>query len=207
MAQASITALFLDIGGVILNNGWDHEDREKAAKAFNLDLSDMESRHRQTFDTFEIGKISLREYLNRVIFYKTRSFTANDFEKFMFEQSRELDGMIGLFNLLKKKYNLKIAAVSNEGRELNAYRIQKFNLRNFIDFFISSCYVHLRKPDEDIFRMALDVAQVPVDQALYIEDRTMFVQVAQNLGIKGIMHADYASTKEKLASFGLHAKE
>jgi putative hydrolase of the HAD superfamily len=198
-----ITSLFLDIGGVLLTNGWDHQARKVAAKKFGLDLREMEDRHHLTFDTYEVGKLSLTEYLNRVVFYKERRFTRAQFREFMFAQSKPFPQMIELVQRLKAQHGLKVAVVSNEGRELNSFRIRKFRLDGFVDFFISSCFVHLRKPDEDIYRMALDVAQVHAEQVIYIEDRPMFVQVAESLGIRGIRHTDYKSTCAKLASFGL----
>jgi putative hydrolase of the HAD superfamily len=115
--------------------------------------------------------------------------------------------MIELIRKLKAKYGLKIAAVSNEARELNAYRIRKFKLDGFVDSFVSSCFVHIRKPDAEIFRLALDIAQAQARQAIYIENTPMFVQVAESLGIRSILHTDYASTRAKLASFGLQNDE
>jgi putative hydrolase of the HAD superfamily len=93
--------------------------------------------------------------------------------------------------------------VSNEGRELTEYRIRKFKLNAFVDFFISSCFVHFRKPDPDIFRVALDIAQVPRENLLYIEDRMLFVQVASKQGLRGIHHIDAESTAEKLKEWKL----
>jgi putative hydrolase of the HAD superfamily len=121
----------------------------------------------------------------------------------MLAQSKPYPEMIELFAQLKVRYGLKIAVVSNEARELNAYRIHKFKLDRFVDAFISSCFVHIRKPDEDIFRLALDIAQAPARQVLYIENTPMFVQIAEGLGIRSILHADYKSTCAKLASYGL----
>ena len=115
--------------------------------------------------------------------------------------------MIDLFARLKARHGLKIAVVSNEGRELNAYRIRKFKLGRLVDLFVSSCFVHLRKPDADIFRLALDIAQAPARQVVYIENTPMFVQVAEGLGIRSILHTDYQSTCAKLASFGLQNDE
>ena len=201
--KAPITSLFLDVGGVLLTNGWDHLARARAAAKFELDPHEMETRHNLTFDTYEVGKLSLEEYLHRVVFYEKRSFSNAQFQKFMFAQSKPFPQMIALICKLKKKYGLKIAVVSNEGRELNEYRIRKFKLADFVDFFISSSFVHFRKPDEDIFRLALDVAQVPAHQVVYIDDRNMFVQVAKGLKIHGIHHQDIESTCQKLASFGL----
>ncbi|MGH7991612.1 MAG: HAD-IA family hydrolase, partial [Limisphaerales bacterium] len=178
--------MFLDIGGVLLTDGWNHLARELAAQTFKLDLKETEDRHHLTFDTYEAGKLTLDEYLNRVVFYKKRPFTRADFRKFMFAQSKPFPQMMELVRRLKAKYKLKVAVVSNEGRELNLHRIQKFKLDRFVDFFISSCFVRFRKPDVDIYRLALDVAQVSGDQVVYIEDRPMFVQVAESLDIHGI---------------------
>ena len=86
---------------------------------------------------------------------------------------------------------------------MNAYRIRQFKLDGFVDAFISSCFVHLRKPDADIFRLALDIAQVPARQIVYIENTALFVQIAERLGIPSILHTDCQSTAAKLAAFGL----
>jgi putative hydrolase of the HAD superfamily len=203
----AITCLFLDIGGVLLTNGWDHHARRRAATNFKLQLAEMEDRHHLTFDTYEEGKLTLEEYLGRVVFYQKRPFTRAQFRKFMFAQSKPYPQMIELVRQLKKRYGLKIVAVSNEARELNSHRIRKFKVDGFVDFFISSCFVHLRKPDADIFRFALDIAQTPARQVVYIENTPMFVQIAEGLGIRSILHTDYQSTCAKLASFGLQNDE
>jgi putative hydrolase of the HAD superfamily len=199
----AITCLFLDIGGVLLTNGWDHHARRRAATNFKLQLAEMEDRHHLTFDTYEEGKITIEEYLGRVVFYQKRPFNSAQFQKFMFAQSKPYPQMIELVRQLKKRYGLKVVVVSNEARELNSHRIRKFKLGRLVDFFISSCFVHLRKPDADIFRVALDIAQVPANQIVYIENTPMFVQIAEGLGIQSILHKNYRSTCAKLASFGL----
>jgi putative hydrolase of the HAD superfamily len=121
----------------------------------------------------------------------------------MCEQSKPYAEMIDLIAQLKARHRLKIVVVSNESREVNAYRIRKFKLDRFVDSFISSCFVHIRKPDADIFRLALDIAQAPAQKVVYIENTPMFVQIAEGLGIQSILHTDYNSTGAKLASFGL----
>ncbi len=201
--KTAITCLFVDIGGVLLSNGWDHPIRKRAAEHFKLDLSEIDDRHHLTFDTYEEGKLTLDEYLTRVIFYEKRPFTRAGFQRFMFAQSKPCPGMIDLITRLKSRYGLKVIVVSNEGRELNSHRIQKFKLNTVVDSFVSSCFVHIRKPDCDIFRLALDIAQVPVGQIVYIENTPMFVQLAEGLGIRSILHKDYKSTRAELASLGL----
>lgn len=206
-ASTGIKCIFVDIGGVLLTNGWDHGSRQKAAIEFGLDWAEMEERHHLTFDTYEEGKLTLSEYLARVVFYEARPFTPAQFRSFMFAQSTPFPQMIDLMARLKARYGLKIAVVSNEARELNAYRIREYRLDRVVDFFISSSFVHLRKPDAEIFRLALDVAQVPARKVVYIENTAMFVQVAERLGIPSILHTDYESTCVKLTAMGLDCGE
>jgi putative hydrolase of the HAD superfamily len=203
----AITCLFLDVGGVLLTNGWGHQSRALAAKTFDLNLEEMEDRHHLTFDTYEVGKLTLEEYLSRTVFYEERPFTRDQFRQFMFAQTQPYPEMIELVRNLKARHELRIATVNNEARELNSHRIRTFKLGEFVDFFISSCFVRFRKPDADIFRLALDVAQVTPDQVVYIDDQPMFVQIAEGLGIRSIRHTDYQSTRAQLASFGLKHDE
>ena len=202
-SPAKIKTLFLDIGGVLLTDGWQTASRKLAAKAFRLNFSEMDERHRMVFDTYEEGKLTLEEYLAWVVFYKKRSFTRTEFRKFMFAQSKPYPEMIELVRQLKAKHGLKIIVLSNEARELNAYRIHHFKLDEFVDAFVSSCFVHLRKPDADIFRLALDIAQTPAHQIVYIENTAMFVQIAESMGIRGILHKDCRTTRARLVELGL----
>ena len=189
--KKKIKYLFVDIGGVLLTDGWGQGSRKLAVKEFDLNPVEMEKRHNQAFETYELDKLTITEYLNRVVFYEKRSFTQAQFRKFLFAQSKPYFQMIELVRKLKTKYGLKIIVVSNEARELNAYRIRKFRLDEFVDFFISSCYVHLRKPDTDIFWLALDTTQASTKQVVYIENTPMFVKIAEGLGIVSILHTDY----------------
>jgi len=195
--------LFLDIGGVLLSNGWDRGVRRKAAETFHLDYEEVHERHHLTFGTYEEGKLSLYEYLYQVIFYKERSFTMEEFTVFMLGQSKPFPDMIDFIRKLKERYNLRTVAISNEGRELTIHRINTFELGMFIDIFLSSCFVHYRKPDIDIYRMALDITRVHPSKVVYIDDRSMFVEVANSLNIHGIHHTGYESTRTALEAFGL----
>jgi len=163
----------------------------------------MEERHRLVFETHEEGKFSFEEYLGWVVFYEKRTFTRSQFRDFMFAQSKPFPRVIQLVAQLKLRYALKIVVVSNESREVNAHRIRTFKLDQLVDTFISSCFVHMRKPDVEIFRLALDVAQMWASQIVFIDNTPMFAQIAERLGIRSILHVDYEYTCAKLASFGL----
>jgi len=203
MAQTPITTLFLDIGGVLLTNGWDTELRKKTAAHFGLDYEEIYHRHHVTYDTYEEGKMSLDEYLWQIIFYEKRDFTPDDVKKYILEAAQPHQDMIDLVTRLKAVYGLRVAVVSNEGREVAEDRIERFNLKNFVDFFIVSAFVHFRKPDLDIYRLAIDVAQVKPQQVAYIEDRPLLCEVASRLGINSVLNRNATETREKLAKFGL----
>lgn len=198
-----IKALFLDIGGVLLTNGWDRNARRRAADLFNLDYEQLNERHHLTFDTYESGKLSLDDYLKRIVFYEKRPYSPLEFTKFIMEQSEPYPDMLQLVRDLKQQHGLKLVAVNNEGREINAYRIRQFGLDAFFDAFVSSCYAHVRKPDTDIFQLALDIAQVEPEQVIYVDDRAMFVQVARTLGMHCLHHTSYDKTRTALAALGL----
>jgi putative hydrolase of the HAD superfamily len=201
-----ITCVFVDVGGVLLTNGWDHHARRRAVAKFKLDWAEMEERHRLVFEIHEEGKLTFEEYLSLVVFYEKRPFTRAQFRRFMCEQSKPYLDMIALLVQLRAQ-GLKIVVVSNESRELNAYRIRTFGLAKFVDSFISSCFVGLRKPDANIFQLALDIAQTPAHQVLYIENTPMFVQIAESIGIKSILHTDCESTRAQLASLGVTERD
>jgi putative hydrolase of the HAD superfamily len=201
-----ITTLFLDIGGVLLTNGWDRKARMQAAERFQIDFMELDERHHLTFDTYEEGKLTLEEYLERVVFFTRRPFSKKDFRAFMFSRSQPYDEAIDFIRVVKAHNHLKTVAVSNEGCELTRYRIQQFKLDEVIDAFVSSCFVHYRKPDKDIYHIALNISQSKPEQVAYIDDRRLFVEVAKGLGIHGITYTSLQDTREALENLGLKIK-
>jgi len=193
--------LFFDIGGVLLSNGWGHESREEAAKKFGYDYAAMEKLHHFIFNIYEIGRITLDEYLDRTIFNQPVDFTREDFKAFMFSQSIELPNTLKWLKQWKIDHpSCPIISINNEGKELNDYRIQKFGLRDFFDAFISSCEVGMTKPDPLIFKLALGVAQVQPSESVYFDDRPMHVAAAKKMGIRAYHHQGFASTKKIIES-------
>jgi putative hydrolase of the HAD superfamily len=199
----NIQTLFLDIGGVLLTNGWDRHARRRAAETFGLDFEQMDDRHHLTFDSYERGWLTLDEYLCRTVFFADRSFSPDDFKRYMFAQSEPYPEMIELMKALKQRYDLRVAAISNEGRDLMLHRIRTFELDAWIDVFLASCFLGYRKPDTMIYRMAIDLTQAKNQAACYIDDRALFVQVARDRGLPGIHHKDPESTRAALADRGL----
>ena len=181
-----------------MTNGWDHSLRKKTAETFQVNYEEMDDRHRLIFDTYETGKMTFDDYLKKVIFYVERPYSMLDVKQFIFGSARAYDDMIALIKEIKARHGLKVGVVSNKGRELAVDRIHRFNLPSFVDFFVVSSFVHFRKPDPDIYRLAIDVVQVPPTKIAYIDDRKMLVEVAKGLGIQGIHHTGLKSTESAL---------
>lgn len=196
-----VKVIFMDIGGVLITNGWDYQSREKAAKVFNFDFQEMNILHNFIYNVFEIGSVSLDQYLNTILFYSPRDFTKEEFIEFMFAQSTELPQMLEWLKKWKTQTDLPVFAISNENLDLNEYRIQTFKLHELFDGFFSSCYVGARKPDPRIFKMAMDITQVKPNECLYFDDRPMLVNAAKNLGMTSILHENFETTKNILEHF------
>ncbi len=203
MQTTSFKIIFFDIGGVLLTDGWGHVARQAAAKKFGLDYEQMDRLHDFIFNVYEIGRITLDDYLNTVVFNESRNFTSKEFKSFMFSQSLELPDTLQWLKEWKKNTseNIRVISLNNEGKDLNDYRIKKFGLHECFDAFISSCEVKMRKPDPGIYDLALGIAQANPEQCIYFDDRPMLVQTAQRLGIQSFQHQSLESTKKILEDF------
>ncbi len=198
--KGSYKILFSDIGGVLLSNGWGHESREAAAIKYGLDYLEMDSLHHFIFNVYEIGKVTLDDYLETVVFNHSRKFSKEEFKDFIFAQSVQLPDMLPWLVEWKKDHpELKVISINNEARELNNYRIKKFNLHSFFDAFVSSCEVGMRKPDPGIFNLALGIAQAEPHECLYFDDRIMLVEAAKKVGIHAYHHESFEGTKKVLS--------
>jgi putative hydrolase of the HAD superfamily len=201
--MAEVTALFWDVGGVILSNGWDRAARAEAAKKFGLDWEDFQDRHELASPAFETGQITLDIYLQRTVFYRKRAFTREEFVAFMFAQSEEFPESRAVLSALAQTRKYFLATINNEPRELNVRRIEQFNLRREFEAFFSSCFVHIRKPDEAIYRLALEVTQRRPEECLFIDDRALNLECARQMGMRTIHFENAAQLRQDLQANGV----
>ncbi len=199
----AITTLFFDLGGVCLSNGWDREQRRVITDNFGLNYDNFDRRHRQVVDTLERGQLTLHEYLQWTIFYEARPFTIDEVTNEILELSTPFPETLELVTALCKTNNYLLATINNESRELNEYRINKFDLRARFTAFFSSCYFGMLKPQPDHYRRALEITQRSVDECLYIDDRPMNVEVARILGMHAIQFIDADQLATDLRAAGV----
>jgi putative hydrolase of the HAD superfamily len=198
-----ITTLFWDIGGVIMTNGWDTKARRRAAEVFHLDWEEFQDRHELSFPAFDSGLIGVDEYLNRTLFYRPRAFTREEFIAFMFAQSKEYPESRAVLDKLARQEKYFIGSINNEPLELNEYRIKTFHLRRDFQVFFSSCYLHTRKPEEMIYRIALEVTQRPAAECVFIDDRPINLENPRKLGFKTIHYKDPEQLRVELKNYGV----
>ena len=199
----AIRAIFWDVGGVLLTNAWDRAQRTAALEHFHLDEEEFQDRHEMVISSFERGKITLDEYLDRTVFYRTRPFSRDAFRDFMFSLSQPFPEVIEFAHHLSDSGKYFMATINNESRELNYYRIEKCGLRHIFRLFVSSCFVGFRKPERDIYRLALEMTQIPAQECCFIDDRALNLECAAKLGIETIEMQKLEQLREDLAKLGV----
>ena len=201
--MSPIKAIFWDVGGVLLTNAWDRKQRETTLDHFGLDEEEFSDRHEMVVSSFERGKISLDEYLDRTIFYRSRHFSREQFKNYMRALSQPLPAVLALAAELAQSGRYLMGTINNESRDLNLYRIEKFGLRSIFELFFSSCFVGLRKPEEGIYRLALETTQQTPDQCCFIDDRALNLEGARRMGMHTIEMDSIDQLRRDLKELGI----
>jgi putative hydrolase of the HAD superfamily len=200
---SDIRAIFWDVGGVLLTNAWDRTQRSAALEHFRLDEEEFHDRHEMVVSSFERGTITLDEYLDRTVFYRTRPFTRDQFREFMYSLSQPFPEVLAYARALSGSGKYFMGTINNESRELNYYRIEKCDLRKIFRLFVSSCFVGVRKPERDIYRLALETTQIPAGQCCFIDDRSLNLECAARLGMQTIEMQKLEQLQADLAKLGV----
>jgi putative hydrolase of the HAD superfamily len=201
--------ILFDVGGVLLTNGWDTNERALAVERFHLDAAAFEARHQAAYPAWERGESSVKDYLDATVFSEPRTFSQDEFFAFMLSMSRVLpNGALGTLEELAASNNCSLGkcllgALNNEARETNEYRFRTFGLRKRFNVSLSSCYLGLRKPDPAIYQRALDILGRPADRILFIDDREENVAGAARAGMKAAKFEGADSLRRELAGLGV----
>jgi putative hydrolase of the HAD superfamily len=198
-----ITTIFFDIGGVLLTDGWGHDSRRAAAERFGLDWDEYSDRHEKVAHAIETNRMTLEHYLDRAIFYRPRTFTREEFRDFVFAQSQPKPDSIAIAKQLAASGKYFMATLNNEILELNVHRIEQFGLRLCFPVFFSSCFLGIRKPDEAIYRTALQMTQREPAECIFIDDREVNLECPRELGLATILFRDATQLRRELGENGL----
>ena len=201
--MSKITAVFSDVGGVLLTNGWDRNWRRAFAERFGLDWEDYEDRHQLLTDPVDTGELTLDRYIDLTVFHRPRNFTKQQVIDFILACSQALPESLAVMARLAESQRYFLAALNNESRELNLFRIDRFGLRRYFDAFFSSCFLGVKKPEEGIYRRALEISQRAPEECVFIDDRPMNVECAGHLGMHTILFRDAKQMEQDLRALGL----
>lgn len=191
--------ILFDVGGVLLTNSWDVQQRAQAAAHFHIDASDLQARHAELSGLWERGGMTMSTYLDVAVFHQPRSFSRDEFMAVMLDQSRLLPkGAMGILKELSASGRYLIGALNNEARELNEYRFRAFGLRNYFDIALSSCYLGLRKPDLALYQRAIDIVGGPPERILFIDDRPENVAGAEAAGLAALRFTGADALRDEL---------
>ncbi len=205
-----IRAIYWDIGGVLLTNGWDHEERARVLQQFAIPREEYEARHADANDRWERGELSDDEFLKQTVFFKERSFTPAQFLEAVRAQSKWLPG--GAKNViaaLRKDHgpangsSLKMAMLNNESGPLNDYRIETFGLSQFFDGFFCSAYIGMRKPEPRMFLAGAAMLHFKPDECAFVDDRENNCAAAAGVGMHAIQYKGEEALREAMRALGV----
>jgi putative hydrolase of the HAD superfamily len=201
-----IETIFWDIGGVLLTNGWDKDQRADVLCRLGVDLEDYESRHDAANFYWERGLSTAKRFFDQTVFTEPRDFSFEDLWSLVCAESRVLHPeCFDILGTLAADGRFKIATLNNESRELNDHRVEAFQLRDYFDYFICSGYVHEMKPDAAIYRSAIEISGYRAEQAIFIDDKQENCDAAMGLDMQAIRFESPAQLRDALAQLGIQA--
>jgi FMN phosphatase YigB (HAD superfamily) len=203
---SGIETIFWDIGGVLLTNGWDKDQRADVLGRLGVDLEDYESRHDAANFYWERGLSTAECFFDQTVFTTPRNFTFENLWSLVCAESKVLHPeCFDILGVLAADERFRVATLNNESRELNGYRVQAFKLRAYFDYFICSGYVHEMKPDAAIYRSAIEISGDRAEQTLFIDDKQENCEAAMELGMQAIRFESPAQLRDALAQLGIQA--
>ncbi len=204
--SSSIRTLFWDMGGVILTNGWDLQQRTRVLGRLQVDLQAYEAVHARIDHEWERGLINAREFFLQTVLRPNAklNLTFDLLWPQVCAESRVLHPeCLDMLAELKQSGRWRLATLNNESAELNEYRLDAFKLRSLFDYFICSAYVHERKPAPGIYRSAIDISGFGPATALLIDDKEENCAAARAMGMQAIRFESPAQLATALAGVGI----
>jgi putative hydrolase of the HAD superfamily len=199
----AIDLVLFDLGGVLGTNGWDREQRAEAVAKFGLDGDDFQYRHEEMVGALESGEVSLDEYLAVTVFCEPRSFSPDDFKKFMFAQSVAWPDSIAVARDLASSGTVRLATLNNESEELNRFRIESWGLREIFPTFFTSCWLGVRKPTRRVYERVLGMTQSNPKRTVFIDDRLQNLAPAAALGVRTVQFTNPEKLRVELRALGV----
>ena len=197
-----IKALIFDLGGVVLNRGlWLF--RDYLTKTYGVTDEDTISIFiKRYYKPYFSGKINEEEFWRCSL--KDLGIKADwaGLKQKLLDFYEPNEGMFDLLSSLKGK-GYKTVLLSDQTKEWWPYLNKKYNIEPHFDYCIISAKVGVHKPDERIYRIALEKSQTSAENSVFIDDLEKNLVPARKLGVKTILYKDTEQLKKELISLGI----
>ncbi len=183
MVSPQVTTILLDVGGVLI-----HLNVEpllvELSRATGLSPAELlEDRNNTAYHAFERGEITFDEYYDQA-FRRPDGGHVISFERF-----RELwqgvlgkpTPLVGLLTALRRQAKVFLLTNTNEVHFPRLYSDYDFMER--VDGAIASHLVGCRKPEREIYELALQRASARPEETLFIDDAPLNIAAAGEMGI------------------------
>jgi len=219
--QKMIKAIIFDLGGVLMTDVPLKEIAEDLSKRFTPSAEEIWAYlyPSEYWELLTLGKITEEEYWDD--FLKALKISGKlevrseksevrsqklkkELKKKVRSSLFPLGHSTRIINLLRNRY--KLAILSNHAKEWSEYMKQKFDLFKSFDPIIFSCDVGFRKPDPQIYEMALERLKCDPEECIFIDDKKRNTDAAEKLGMKGIVFEQASRLLEDLLILGLELK-
>jgi len=182
-------AVFFDLGGVIVRTEY-QAPREHLAERLNMDYEDLvkvvfdsETGHKAS-----VGGLSEDDHWMAVTRRLGRPAAELPSIRAEFFAGDVVDlELIEFIRSLRPRY--KTGVISNAWPGLRAYLVSH-KLDEIFDTLVISAEVGVMKPDEKIYRLALENAGVQAVEAVFVDDAPANVEAADALGMHGLLFRD-----------------
>lgn len=205
-SNGAVKTIFWDVGGVLLTNGWDVQQRAGVLSALGVDLPAYEAVHDGVNYYWERGLISAQDFFEQTVLETNPqlNLTFDQLWQLVCSESRMLhQECFDLLSEIKDSGRYRLATLNNESKELNEYRLNTFDLRRHFDYFICSGYVHEMKPLPDIYRVATDISGFAAETALFIDDKQENCDTAVALDMQTIRFDSPKQLRTALSERGI----
>ena len=205
-AAPEVKTIFWDVGGVLLTNGWDIDQRGRVLASLGVNVAAYEAVHDEVNFFWERGLISAQDFFERTVLETNPQLglTFDGLWKLVCGESRVLyPECFDMIANLRRTGVYRVATLNNESKELNRYRIDTFHLRSFFDYFICSGYIHEMKPLPEIYRAAIDISGFAAETAVFIDDKRENCDAARGFGMNAIHFESPAQLRGAFAQLGI----
>ncbi len=198
-----IKAIISDMGQVVL---WfdNRQFYRRLSQVSSLDEEEIRQRVRDHFDLIELfdtGQISAQEFYLKVINLTQANLTFEAFQEAYCDVFSPNYSVIEILKKIKNRYRLIL--LSNTDCLRFSFIQQRFPEIMIFDSLVLSYQVGLMKPHPQIYRLALQAAQVEPPEALFIDDLEENIRTAETLGLATILYRPETDLVQALLSYGI----